>query len=88
MVLRRKPTSPEAFIEAANSLDSTESLKRIQQLEEELAEKQQQSQSLVSEIDQLRSRTLDETEKTQLQLQIDELRDQLKKTQGETDYPI
>jgi len=94
MALRSKPTSPEAFIEAANFSDSGIQ-QRLQILEEELDQKIQREQQLVTEIERLRERALTEAssglsgaERTQLQSQIDQLRDHLKETQSAVDYPV
>lgn len=87
MNLRRKPTSPEEFIAAAASSNGVDTDEKIQQLEQQLAAQQEREQALVSEISQLRSRSLDDSEQAQLKQQLDELRNRLEQSQGSIDYP-
>jgi ParB family chromosome partitioning protein len=84
---RPKPASPDEFIEGANL---TESIlhQQIEVLEQQLQQKDEQEQALVSEIEHLRSNNLNDSERQLLQKQIDELREHLKQNQGSVEYPI
>lgn len=89
MAIQRKPrpTSPEEFIEAA---DRTETVlqEQIEVLEQQLQERTHREQSLIQEIEQLRSHSLNDQERQLLQKQIDELREHLKQNQGSVAYPV
>ncbi len=84
---RPKPASPDEFIEGANLTESVLQ-QQIEVLEQQLQQKDEREQSLVSEIEQFRSNELSEHERQLLQKQIDELREHLKQNQGSVEYPV
>jgi ParB family transcriptional regulator, chromosome partitioning protein len=84
---RPKPASPDQFIEGANLTESVLQ-QQIELLEQQLQQKDEHEQDLVSEIEQLRSNNLNEHERQLLQKQIDELRQYLKQNQGSVEYPV
>lgn len=84
---RPKPASPDEFIEGANLTESVLQ-QQIEVLEQQLQQKDEHEQSLVSEIEQLRSNELSKHERQLLQKQIDELRKHLKQNQGSVEYPV
>lgn len=88
MPIRPKPTSPDAFIEAANHQNESELQQEIHQLQQLLKEQTQREQLLITEIEDLRVQSLSVQERQQLQSQIDELLNHLKQQQGIVHYPI
>lgn len=84
---RPKPASPDEFLEGANLTESILQ-QQIEILEQQLQQKDEDEQSLVSEIEQLRSNNLNDHERQLLQKQIDELREHLKQNQGSVEYPV
>ncbi len=89
MAIQRKPkpASPEEFIEGANRVEIVLE-QQIQELEQQLQERVEREQSLINEIEQLRSHKLNDQERQLLQKQIEELREHLKQNQGSAAYPV
>lgn len=75
-----------------SEIDQTQELynlrEKVQSLEEELSQNTEREKQLVSEIEQLKSQTLNPKEQEQLETQIGALRDHLKGTQGVVQYPV
>lgn len=75
-----------------NQVDQTQEVyslrDRVSTLEQKLEVAVDCEQQLVSEIEQLRAGNLDDSERQQLQSQIDVLREHLKQNQGVIQYPV
>lgn len=75
-----------------NQVDQTQEVyslrEQVSVLEQKLEVAVGCEQQLISEIEQLRSRNLDDSERQQLQSQIDVLREHLKQNQGVIQYPV
>jgi ParB family chromosome partitioning protein len=79
----------DAFFSEVDQTQEVYNLReRIKTLEEKLDQTINREQELVSEIDQLRLRPINEYESQQLQDQIETLREHLKENKGTIQYPV
>lgn len=88
-MVKRNRMDVDAFFSEVDQTQEVYNLReRIKTLEEKLDQTINREQELVSEIDQLRLRPIDEYESQQLQNQIETLREHLKENKGTIQYPV
>lgn len=86
---RRNRLDVDAFFTEVDQTQEVYNLReRLEKLEQELTQTVEREQQLVTEIEQLRSRSLSDPEQQQLQGQIETLREHLKQAQGTVHYPV
>jgi len=88
-VVKRNRLDVDEFFSQVDQTQEVHNLRdRVQTLEQELNQTSCREQQLVTEIERLRSQSLDDSESQQLQIQIDALRSHLTQNQGTVQYPI
>lgn len=88
-MVKRNRMDVDAFFSEVDQTQEVYNLReRIKTLEEKLDQTINREQELVSEIDQLRLRPINEYESQQLQDQIETLREHLKENKGTIQYPV
>lgn len=88
-MVKRNRMDVDAFFSEVDQTQEVYNLReRIKTLEEKLDQTINREQELVSEIDQLRLRPINEYESQQLQDQIEILREHLKENKGTIQYPV